>query len=136
MIRYLRTETSGPLFERMKAKLAGIASHTGMSGVFRLQGSDVYRVESIERVPGPVLPPPPARRNLLAAVRDCAQRIGAVTDLQSLLDSALACIERELLRRPRADPACATRREGASTRWRAAAIPIPAWDPRSRWGTA
>jgi adenylate cyclase len=92
VIRYLRTETSGPLFERMKAKLAGIASHTGMTGVFRLQGSDVYRVESIERVPGPVLPPPPERRNLLAAVRACALRIGAVGDLQALLDTALDCI--------------------------------------------
>ncbi len=92
VIRYLRTETSGPLFERMKARLAGIASHTGMSGVFKLRGSDVYRVESIERVPGPVLPPPPERRNLLAAVRDCARKIGGVTDLQGLLDTALACI--------------------------------------------
>jgi adenylate cyclase len=92
VIRYLRTETSGPLFERMKAKLAGIASHTGMSGVFKLQGSDVYRVESIARLPGAVLPPPPERRNLLAAVRDCARKIGAVTDLQTLLDTALACI--------------------------------------------
>ena len=35
-LEYLRTETSGPLFEQMKAKLAGIASHTGMAGVFRL----------------------------------------------------------------------------------------------------
>ncbi|MGA8032848.1 MAG: pyridoxamine 5'-phosphate oxidase family protein, partial [Casimicrobiaceae bacterium] len=43
-LEYQRTETRGPLFERMKAKLAGIASHEGMSGVFRLQGSDVYRV--------------------------------------------------------------------------------------------
>lgn len=92
VIRYLRTETSGPLFERMKARLAGIASHTGMTGVFRLRGSDVYRVESIERVPGPVLPPPPEDRNLLAAVRDCARRIGGVTDLQGLLDTALDCI--------------------------------------------
>jgi hypothetical protein len=30
-LQYLRTETEGPLFESMKAKLAGIASHTGMS---------------------------------------------------------------------------------------------------------
>ncbi len=43
-LEYLRLETSGPLFERMKAHLAGIASHTGMAGVFKLQGADVYRV--------------------------------------------------------------------------------------------
>ena len=35
-LRYLRTETEGPRFEGMKAQLAGIASHTGMAGVFRL----------------------------------------------------------------------------------------------------
>ena len=92
VIRYLRTETSGPLFERMKAKLAGIASHTGMSGVFKLQGSDVYRVESIERLPGPVLPAPPESRNLLAAVRACATKIGSIGELQALLDAALECI--------------------------------------------
>ena len=51
-IRYLRTETEGPLFEGMKAQLAGIASHTGMQGVFRLLGSDVYEVEQIEAVDG------------------------------------------------------------------------------------
>src|SRR3954465_12217275 len=32
-LQYLRTETSGPVFESMKAKLAGIASHTGMAGI-------------------------------------------------------------------------------------------------------
>jgi len=91
-IRYERTETSGPLFERMKAKLAGIASHTGMSGVFRLQGSDVYAVEEIERLSGPVLPAPPPRRNLLSAVRTCAQRISAATDLAALLETMLDAI--------------------------------------------
>lgn len=91
-IRYRRTETSGPLFERMKAKLAGIASHSGMAGVFKLQGSDVYEVEEIERLPGDVLPPPPPRRNLLAAVRTCAQRISAVTDLATLLETVLDAI--------------------------------------------
>lgn len=68
LVEYLRTETSGPLFERMKAKLAGIASHTGMSGVFRLLGSDVYRVVDVELVPGTTLPAPrpaetPSRRS-------------------------------------------------------------------------
>ncbi|EIM02389.1 putative GAF sensor protein, partial [Rhodanobacter denitrificans] len=73
-LHYLRTETEGPLFERMRAKLAGIASHVGMGGVFRLKGSDVYRVQAIEQVPGRPLPPAPPRRNLLAATRHAAQR--------------------------------------------------------------
>jgi adenylate cyclase len=92
LIRYLRTETSGALFERMKAKLAGIASHSGMAGVFKLQGSDVYRVEEIERLPGEAMPPPPPRRNLLSAVRTCAQRISAVNDLATLLETTLDAI--------------------------------------------
>ncbi len=91
LIRYLRTETSGPLFERMRAKLAGIASHTGMAGVFRLQGSDVYAVDAIEPLAVEVRPAPP-RRNLLAAVRACTQRIAGVGDLAALLDATLACI--------------------------------------------
>jgi GAF domain-containing protein len=91
-VRYLRTETEGALFENMKAKLAGIASHTGMSGIFRLQGADVYEVLAIERVPGPVLPAPP-RRNLLPLVRAVAQRIAAATDLAALFDETLLALE-------------------------------------------
>ena len=39
----------------MKAKLASIASATGTTGVFFLRGSDIYKVEGIERLDGPVL---------------------------------------------------------------------------------
>lgn len=91
-LEYLHTETQGPLFERMKAKLAGIASHTGMTGVFRLQGSDIYRVRSIEKVPGRELPLPPARRNLLSALRACAERLTQCNDLAKLLDDTLTCL--------------------------------------------
>jgi adenylate cyclase len=94
-IRYLRTETAGALFERMRAKLAGIASHTGMAGLFRLQGSDVYAVEEIEAIAGEALASPPPRRNLLSAVRACAQRLSAVADLEVLLETALDCIRSE-----------------------------------------
>ena len=57
-LRYEETRTEGPLFESMKAKLAGIASHTGMGGVFRLLGADVFRVERIGSVPSSRNTPP------------------------------------------------------------------------------
>lgn len=95
LIRYQRTETSGPLFERMKAKLAGIASHTGMAGIFKLQGSDLYEVEEIERIPGQALPAPPVSRSLLSAVRVSVQRIAAARDLPGLYDCTLACLAEE-----------------------------------------
>ncbi len=91
-LRYLRTETDGPLFEYMKAKLAGIASHTGMSKVFRLQGADVYRVLAIEAVPGEWLPGPVPQRNILSALRSCSRRLSECTDLAGLLDEALLCL--------------------------------------------
>src|SRR5262249_28919288 len=43
-LRYLRTETDGPAFDRMRARLEAVASQTGMSRVFRLRGMDVYEV--------------------------------------------------------------------------------------------
>lgn len=93
-LHYLRTEESGPLFENMKARLESIASHTGMSGVFRLLGADVYRVLDIEQVPGETLPAPP-RRNLLAALRACAEQLSAATDLDALLGKLLDGLERQ-----------------------------------------
>ncbi|MGA8049747.1 MAG: GAF domain-containing protein [Burkholderiales bacterium] len=91
-LEYLRTETEGPLFERMKAKLAGIASHSGMSGVFRLLGADVYRVLAIERLPGKEVPAQP-KRSLLAALRSCSERLIQCNDLGRLLDELLVCLD-------------------------------------------
>jgi len=88
-VRYLRTEESGPLFECMKAKLAGLASHAGMTGVFRLRGSDVYRVESVTEVHGtPLVAPPPPEVDV-TTLRACMARLSAATDLASLLDTLL-----------------------------------------------
>lgn len=92
-LRYLRTESEGPLFHRMKAKLAGIASHTGMAGVFKLLGSDVYRVERIEALPGRSVPTAGPQRNLLAALRAACARLNACADLAALFDAALAALE-------------------------------------------
>ncbi|HYH20871.1 MAG TPA: GAF domain-containing protein [Azospirillum sp.] len=89
-VRYLRTETSGPLFESMRAKLAGIASHTGMAGVFRLLGADVFEALGIEEVPGATLPVLARNRSLPAATRRCCERLSACTDLEELLDRTIS----------------------------------------------
>ncbi|HQR57278.1 MAG TPA: GAF domain-containing protein [Burkholderiaceae bacterium] len=95
-VRYLRTETSGGLFERMKAHLAGIASHTGMAGVFKLQGADVYEVLGIEHLPGAELAPPPERSGLLGAVRHVSTLLASASDLNTILDDVLAVLEADL----------------------------------------
>jgi adenylate cyclase len=86
---YLRTEDSGPLFECMKAKLAGIASHAGMTGVFRLRGADVYRVDSVTEVYRTSLAPAATSASSLAQLRCCIERLSAASDLASLLDTLL-----------------------------------------------
>ena len=90
-VRYLRTETAGPLFEYMKAQLAGIATHSGMDKVFVLRGADIYRVLDIEcadpHVPA-AAPPPDA----LIALRRTLDHLGACDDLAQLADRALAAL--------------------------------------------
>ena len=49
-ITYERTESEGPLFDEMDMKLEAIASMTGMSGIFKLLGADIYKVDSIEQI--------------------------------------------------------------------------------------
>ncbi len=95
ILHYLRTETAGPLFEQMKAKLAGIASHTGMAGVFHLLGSDIYRILDIEQVPGQTVALPPPSINLLTALRRATQRLCTCSTLDCLLETALDSLVNE-----------------------------------------
>ncbi|MBI2733337.1 MAG: GAF domain-containing protein [Aquabacterium sp.] len=92
-VRYLRTETSGPLFESMKAKLAGIASHTGMTDVFKLLGSDIYEVTRVETIVPPmagIQPPPP---DSLPKLRHMSAMLNASRDLDELLDNTLTALQ-------------------------------------------
>lgn len=93
---YVRTDTSGPVFENMKARLFAIAARVGMSDVFRLRGADIYRVHRIVDLSRDSLPPPPARINLLGAVRAIVQPMSGSPDLDTLFDGTLAALESHL----------------------------------------
>lgn len=95
-LEYEETQTSGPLFETMKAKLAGIASHTGMHGIFRLLGADIYRVVSIESIPVERLEVCPGERNLLPATRRVCAELSRCRDLDELCDRTLASLQQHL----------------------------------------
>lgn len=89
-LQYLRTETEGPVFERLRAKLAGIASHTGMEQVFRLQGADVYRVLSLRAMdPAYGLPGAAPRCDLAAGARALSQRLADCVDLDELVQQTM-----------------------------------------------
>ena len=90
-LNYLRTETAGPLFEYMKAQLAGIAAQTGMDKVFMLRGADIYRVLDIEAV-DPHLPPVPPLSDPLLRLRRSFDLLGDTADLSELADGALAAL--------------------------------------------
>ncbi|MBS2018503.1 MAG: GAF domain-containing protein [Deltaproteobacteria bacterium] len=95
-ITYVRTETEGPIFERMRAMLSGIASHTGMADVFRLLGADIYRVHRIRAVPARALAPgrtPPSR---LGGLRAAVEALRDATDLDSLFQHTLGALATHL----------------------------------------
>lgn len=101
-LRFVRSETEGPLFDRMFLRIEAIASYTGLKGLFRLLAADVYEVTAIEPIDGePGHDPDPAtgRRAVpvslftTTALQDLSQRIHAAHSLEALLDSILLGLE-------------------------------------------
>lgn len=96
-LRYERTETEGPVFERLRAKLAGIAAHSGMEQVFRLRGADIYLVLEVRRIQQvKALPVLAARCDLAAAARALSRRLADCEDLASVLQTAMDGLGQEL----------------------------------------
>ncbi|HEV7609740.1 MAG TPA: GAF domain-containing protein [Steroidobacteraceae bacterium] len=97
-LEYQRTETEGPVFERLRAKLMGVASHVGMANVFHLRGADIYRVLELRRVPGrKELPAAQPRVDLPTNSRLLSERMAHCEELADLLDTLLDGLQ-ELLR--------------------------------------
>ncbi len=97
-LEYQRTDTEGPVFERLRAKLMGVASHVGMDKVFHLRGADIYQVLEMRRVPGrKELPAAQPRVDLPTNSRLLSERMAHCEDMADLLDTLLSGLS-DLLR--------------------------------------
>ncbi len=56
-LRFERSETSGSLFDELRASIDAIAAMMGATEVFKLRAADVYRVVDCAHVAGPTLTP-------------------------------------------------------------------------------
>jgi adenylate cyclase len=92
---YERTESEGPLFDRMKIKLDAVSAHEGMTNVFKLKGTDICRVVDVEMVATEVsLESPPKRDVKIERVEAFTRQIADVDDMEELLSTTLqACGE-------------------------------------------
>jgi GAF domain-containing protein len=101
-LKFLRSEKSGPLFDTMSMRIEAIASHTGMTGIFKLIAADVFEVQSAQMVEGFLTEPcrnEPAgvsldgKRTEIRGLQWVSERINRATDLESLLASVLEALE-------------------------------------------
>jgi adenylate cyclase len=99
---YERSETEGPLFDRMALRIEAIASYCGLKGIFKLRAADVYRVLAVDVVPeeqGSRPHPASARGSephavfTMKAMQDLTERIQRADTLEGLVDSILAGLD-------------------------------------------
>jgi hypothetical protein len=104
-LKYVRSETEGPLFERMALRIEAIASYCGLKGIFKLRAADVYEVRSV--VPAPEQPGMPTGQRVdrdlraiasspiftMKALQDISARIQRADCLERLVDSILEGLE-------------------------------------------
>jgi adenylate cyclase len=102
-LKYVRSETTGAIFDRMALRIEAIASYTGLKGIFKLHAADIYEVVTVTPVAGErghdAEIAAPGRRAVpvsvftMGAFQDLAQRINAAPTLEELLESILAGLE-------------------------------------------
>jgi hypothetical protein len=56
-LEFVRSETSGPVFEVMEMQIEAIASMVGMKGIFKLRAADIFRVTTVTKTAGERIPP-------------------------------------------------------------------------------
>lgn len=55
-VEFVRSETSGRVFDIMEMQIEAIASMVGMKGIFKLRAADIFRVVSVTRAVGERIP--------------------------------------------------------------------------------
>jgi adenylate cyclase len=103
-LTFERSETAGPIFERMFWRIEAIASYCGMKGVFKLLAADIYEVQSVEKVPEeggqadrsapPLRARPPDPVFTMKALQDLSMQINTADSLEHLLDSIVVGLKR------------------------------------------
>lgn len=93
-LEFERTDTAGPMFERMKTKLDAVAAFEGMDQIFKLRGVDICRVLSCEMVPCD-FPQGVTRRDIaIERVEAAIQKISQAEDLDDVITLALdSCLD-------------------------------------------
>jgi GAF domain/Pyridoxamine 5'-phosphate oxidase len=91
-LQYLRTETEGPAFERMKIRLDAVAAQVGMSQVFKLRGVDVFEVLDCRPISSEFLADDAGKTDYLAELGSFTERLNACSDLDSLLSAGLEAL--------------------------------------------
>ena len=102
-LKYVRSETSGPLFDRMALRIEAIASYCGLKGIFKLRAADIYEVVTVEQVPeetGGLLPDPHQAAAAVAspiftinALQTLSARIHTADNLETLVDAILLALD-------------------------------------------
>jgi putative methionine-R-sulfoxide reductase with GAF domain len=90
---YERTESEGPLFERMRTKLDAVAAHEGMANVFKLKGTDVCRVERCTMMACGETEGPPRRDSKLERVEEFSRRLAEIDSLDGMFAAVLGACE-------------------------------------------
>jgi adenylate cyclase len=102
-LKYVRSETSGPLFDRMALRIEAIASYCGLKGIFKLRAADIYEVVTVEQVlaeMGLLRPDPHSAAAAAAspiftinALQTLSARIHTADNLETLVDAILLALD-------------------------------------------
>ena len=100
-LKFLRSDTSGPLYEAMAVRIQAIATHSGMAGIFKLRSADVFEVLTLEKKhdyitvppeePDRVLPEGPLTE--MRGLQLVSDRVCRAANLDELLTGSLTALD-------------------------------------------